>query len=75
MRVFDLNSGTGKLRHALLRLEQMRSEIEPRWQDPAGHAFLTEQVDPLAPKIRATLDALHHLAEVFARAERDCVDE
>jgi hypothetical protein len=45
------------------------------WNDKSRHHFEAEHIEEITPTVRLTLDAINRLAEVFARAERACLDE
>lgn len=53
-------------------LQAVRSETAELWDDDTHRKFEEEYLVPLDPRVRRVLDAIHRLAEVMARAERDC---
>ena len=72
MRIGDVNSGAAKLHDALETVELAWQEAQTKWDDSAGRNFEENHVKPIAPNVKATLDAINRLSEVFARAQRDC---
>ena len=44
------------------------------WDDGTSRAFHKEHIEPLAPKVKETLEAIGRLAEVLARASREVSD-
>mgnify|MGYP002854314716 CR=1 FL=1 len=75
MRVVDLHTGAARLSDALDQLQQAWDQVTVTWNDEARRHFEAEHLAPITPTIRLTLDAVTRLAEVVARAERECLDE
>jgi len=75
MRVGDLSSGASKLANALKQLKIKWESASEEWQDGRAKAFHKDNVEPLTPAVKETLDALGRLAEVLDRAARDVSDE
>lgn len=74
MRACDLETGTGKLRHAYRSLEQVRTSTEEHWKDAIGREFFEKYLNPLEPKCNAALNAVGKLSQVFAKIELACRD-
>lgn len=74
MRVCDLSSGASKLANALKQINLKWDAATETWNDTRAKAFHKENVDPLLPSVKETLDALGRLAEVLDRAARDVSD-
>lgn len=74
MRVGDLSSGASKLANALKQLHLKLDAASEDWHDVRAKAFNKENVEPLTPSVKETLDALGRLAEVLDRAIRDVSD-
>jgi hypothetical protein len=74
MRVGDLSSGASKLANSLKQLNLQWDAATETWHDVRAKAFHKENVEPLLPSVKETLDALGRLAEVFDRAARDVSD-
>ena len=64
--------GQAKLQDALKQLRIVWRETKTKWDDEASRAFEREHLEPLEPKIRATMIALARLDEVARAAEREC---
>lgn len=71
MRVGDLSSGASKLALALKQLELKWESAKESWNDGTSRHFHKEHIEPLAPDVKETLEALGRLAEVLSRAARD----
>lgn len=71
MRVGDLSSGASKLANALKQLNLKWESARETWADSRARAFQKDNIEPLLPAVKETLDALGRLAEVFDRAARD----
>jgi hypothetical protein len=75
MAVVDLYTGSARLSEALVQLEAAWGRVRVTWNDESRHHFEAEHIEEITPTVRLTLDAINRLAEVFARAERACLDE
>jgi hypothetical protein len=42
------------------------------WDDETARRFEAEFLEPLAPKLSATIEAMDRIAATSARAEREC---
>lgn len=71
MKVGDLSSGASKLANALKQLNIKWDGAKDTWHDIRAKAFQKDNVEPLLPAVKETLDALGRLAEVLDRAARD----
>ncbi len=74
MRVGDLSSGASKLANSLKQLNLKWDAATDTWNDWRAKSFHKDNVEPLLPAVKDTLDALGRLAEVFDRAARDVSD-
>lgn len=74
MRVGDLSSGASKLANALKQLGIKWDMATEGWHDVRAKAFHKDNIEPLTPSVKETLDALGRLAEVLDRAIRDVSD-
>ncbi len=72
MRLWDLNTGATRLEEAMKDLTNARLRIAERWNDQTYHEFQETHLDPLDPLLRRTVEAIRRMAEVLAKAERDC---
>jgi hypothetical protein len=72
MRGCDPTAAAAKLELAMEALNGAKGEALSRWDDEMSHGFEEQFLLPLEPKVRRALDAIRHLAESLAKAERDC---
>lgn len=70
----DLSSGASKLALALKQLNIKWDAARDTWDDATARAFRAEHIEPLAPRVKETLEAIGRLAEVLARATREVSD-
>ena len=70
----DLSSGASKMALAIKQLHLKWEAARETWDDGTSRAFHKEHIEPLAPKVKETLEAIGRLAEVLARASRDVSD-
>lgn len=70
----DLSSGASKLALALKQLNIKWDAARETWDDATARAFHKEHIEPLAPRVKETLEAIGRLAEVLARATREVSD-
>jgi hypothetical protein len=72
MRAWDLNSGAVRIEEAMKDLNSAKLRIAELWNDKVYHEFQETHLEPLDPLVRRTLEAIRRMAEVLAKAERDC---
>jgi hypothetical protein len=53
-------------------LQVARDEVTQHWKDEKSRKFQENYLDPLEPRIRRTVSAINELAQVLAKAEREC---
>ena len=70
----DLSSGASKMALAIKQLHLKWEAARETWDDGTSRAFHKEHIEPLAPKVKETLEAIGRLAEVLARASREVSD-
>jgi hypothetical protein len=70
----DLSSGAGKMALALKQLRLKWETARETWDDATSRAFHKEHIEPLAPRVKETLEAVGRLAELLARASREVSD-
>ena len=75
MRLWDLTSGAAKLELALKTLQTKTADIGDDWSDEAYTRFLETHLEPIEPRMKTMIDAIHRLSEVLNTAERQCRDE
>ncbi len=74
MRIVDMNTGAAKLNKALEALKESWAETIETWEDQNARSFQEEHLEPIGPAIKMALDSTNRLAEVLARAQRECED-
>ena len=72
MRGFDLTAGSTRLALAWETLQTANAAAATKWDDATNQHFQDQYYRPLEPKVRHALDAIHRLAEVLRKAEREC---
>jgi uncharacterized protein YukE len=72
MKTCDLNTPTARLRQAMKDLQIARARIAEQWSDETHRQFEETFLAPLEPNMRRTVAAIGELAEVMAKAEREC---
>lgn len=72
MSQFDFRSPAGRLRDALLKLEQRWRITQEDWNDSVSSRVEEEYLLPLHSEVQAMLDTASRLAEVMQKAERAC---
>ncbi len=72
MKTCDLNTPTARLRQAMKDLQIARQQIAEQWSDETHRQFEETFLAPLEPCVRRTVAAIGELAEVMAKAQREC---
>ncbi len=74
MRMCDLATGAGRLKHAAKQLMERWAETKEHWNDSASRQLEETHLNPIVPQLQFTLAALQRLAEVLEKAEQECDD-
>ncbi len=74
MKAWDLSGGAARLSDSIDLLRKAWADAATRWDDHTSRRFFEDHVEPLEPTTRRALYAIHRLAEVLSRAERECSD-
>lgn len=72
MKIGDLSSGIGQLREATETLQRGWGLTQEQWKDAASRNFEENHLKPLGGEIASAMAAIQHLADVLAKARRDC---
>lgn len=72
MRRWDLTTGAAKLELAGESLRKAMIEATTHWDDQTNRNFQEKYLEPMRPKLRRAIDAVHRLQLVLAKAEREC---
>jgi hypothetical protein len=68
----SLTVGRAKLVQALKDLEMRWEKTRLQWDDAMSEDIAMMVVEPLEPRVRATVTAMEKMAEVLTRARREC---
>jgi hypothetical protein len=71
-KLWDLSAGTAKLELAMDTLKKTTRQTEDRWDDETFRSFVKTHLEPLEPRVQRAVEAIHRVAQVLARAEREC---
>jgi len=72
MRGCDPAMIAAKLEMAKEALDHSSGEVASQWDDSTHGNFDAQFLAPLEPKVKRALEAIRHLAESIAKAEREC---
>ena len=72
--ICDLNSGVSRLQKSLRHINERWAATKEHWNDQVSREFEEEFLQPLVPRIKLTLAAVHAMAELFHDAENECED-
>lgn len=75
MRICDLVTGMGQLKRSASQLKERWLETKMSWSDETARKFEDEHLGHLAPQITLTVATIHRLADLLAKAERECEEE
>jgi hypothetical protein len=53
-------------------LKGVRAEVADQWDDETHRRFEEQFIDPIEPKVKRALGAIRELADVLAKAEKEC---
>ncbi len=71
----SLHDAKARLVQSGKRLVQCWHLTQEQWTDAKSREFEKQYLEPLGPKIAAAVSAIDRLAEVLARARRQCADD
>jgi hypothetical protein len=72
MKNWDFSTGAAKIELAMKSLQIADAEAERYWSDAAHQKFRENYLDPVEPKVRSMLEAIHRITGVFETADRQC---
>jgi len=72
MKNCDLESGAGRIRHALKELEFAWADSQAEWNDEVSRAFCEHHLEPMIPVVKTALDAILRMDVMLRQAQRDC---
>jgi hypothetical protein len=71
----SLSVGRAKLVQALKDLQTRWHKTRLQWDDPMSEDIEKVVIDPLEPRVRATVTAMEKMVETLERAKRECGPE
>ncbi len=71
----SLMVGRAKLSQGLKELQIRWKKAREQWNDPMADDIEKSVIDPLEPRIRATVTAIEKMHETLTRAKRECGPE
>ena len=71
-RLWDLSAGSAKLELAMDLLKKTALQTQQRWDDETFRSFVNTYLVPLEPRVQRAMEAIHRVAQLLARAEREC---
>jgi hypothetical protein len=72
--ICDLNSGVSRLQKSLRQINERWAATKENWNDQVSREFEEKFLQPIVPRIKLTLAAVHTMAELFHDAENECED-
>jgi hypothetical protein len=74
VRHCDLVTGLGRIQRAAADLKEQWLESRVQWDDKARRDFERNHLQTLAPQITLVAAAVHEMAEILERAEKELED-
>ena len=71
----SMSVGRAKLTQGLKELTVRWEKARADWDDPMADYIEKTVIEPLEPRVRATVTALEKMIETMARAKRECGPE
>ena len=75
MRICDLHTGRNLLTRSAKRLREQWQRTAEHWTDENRLEFEQRHLQPLAPRVKLLLTAVHSLSDILEQAQRECCDE
>ena len=72
MRKCDMDTGAGRIRHALEHLEIVWNESSAEWSDSVSQRFGEQHLQTMIPRLKLGLDAISRMSLLINEVERDC---
>jgi hypothetical protein len=72
MNRVDTSAGSTRLREALRTLRLKWEASQDDWNDGVRREFEERYLEPLEPRVQATLNSMVNLMQVLAKAQQDC---
>lgn len=68
----SVQTSQARLADAVKQLNVRWNRIRERWDDGVARQVQKEYIDPLGPMVRSAVQALNHVSDLMAAAQRDC---
>jgi hypothetical protein len=72
MNRVDTSAGSTRLRESLRTLRVKWDASQADWNDAVRREFEERYLEPLEPRVLATLNSMVNLMQVLAKAQQDC---
>ena len=71
----SLTAARGQLHRGLIDLMRHWSRTRETWDDAVAASFEKQFLEPLEPATRSAMDAMEEMADLLAKARRECGDD
>lgn len=71
MNPCDMDSGAARIVRGLKDLNAAWDEASESWNDPVSQAVYKEHIEPIAPVVKTTLDAVGRMRQLLQQAQRE----
>ncbi|MEN0063855.1 MAG: hypothetical protein AAGA48_17010 [Myxococcota bacterium] len=71
MKPCDLDTGGARIGRALQDLLGAWEEVSDEWNDSVSEAVFKDHIEPMAPVVKTTLDAVGRMRTLLHQAQRD----
>jgi hypothetical protein len=68
----SVSAGIARLNDAMKTLDRRFLDVEREWDDVVRADFERRRLDPVREQVKATLREMERLADVLAKARREC---
>ena len=72
MRPWDFDTSGSQLRRAYEDLQTAWQETTDQWNDSISQKFCTDHLEPLAPVMKLTMDALGRMQHMASQIQKEC---
>jgi len=71
VKLADLDTGAARLVRGLKDLNAVWHDASEEWNDSVSEAVYKEHIEPIAPIVKDTLDAVGRMRQLLHQAQRD----
>jgi len=72
MRPWDLDTSAGRLRKSTEALLIAWQETNDAWNDDVSRRFCEQHLEPLAPAMKLTMDAVGRMQQLLNKIQHEC---